>query len=98
MTSIQIVYWRDIPAQVKARSGRIRAAKPLADRFQEGIDDAAMRAGASQSDAYLAEWRTADLPERDGDPASLVEALVAELESAYPPERLQALVETGGRA
>jgi hypothetical protein len=98
MTAIQVVYWRDIPAQVKARSGRARAAKPLADRFQESIDAAAMRAGASQSDAYLAEWRTVDRGERECDPASLVEALVAELESAYPSERLQALVDRGGRA
>jgi hypothetical protein len=98
MTAIQIVYWRDIPAQVRARSGRTRAAKPLEDRFQEAIDAAAMRAGLSQSDAYLAEWRTADALERDGDPASIVDAVVAELESAYSPERLQALVAQGGRA
>jgi hypothetical protein len=98
MTAIQIVYWRDIPVQVKARSGRIRAAKPLEDRFQEAIDAAAMGSGLSQSDAYLAEWRTADAAECDGDPASIVDAYVAELESAYPPERLQALVARGGRA
>jgi hypothetical protein len=98
MTAIQVVYWRDIPAQVKARVGRMRATRPLAERFQESIDAAAMRAGVSQSDAYLAEWRTVELAEREGDPASLVEALVAELESAYPAERLQTLVDGGGRA
>jgi hypothetical protein len=98
MTTIQIVYWRDIPAQVKARSGRVRAAKPLADRFQEAIDAAAMRAGLSQSDAYLEEWRTVDSANREGDPAPIVDAVVEELESAYSPERLQALVARGGRA
>src|SRR5260370_40905321 len=93
MTSIQVVYWRDIPAQVKARSGRLRAAKPLADRFQEAIDAAAMRAGLTQSDDYLAEWRTSEAENRVGDPEAIVAALVAGLEATYSPERLEALVQ-----
>ncbi len=98
MATYQIVYWRDIPAQVKARQGRERVARPLSDRFQVAIDDAAMRSGASETDAYLAEWRTSEPRERTGDPEAVAEALVAELEAAYPPERLRALAEKGGRA
>jgi hypothetical protein len=45
MTEIQVVFWRDIPAQVKARRGRERAARGLDPRFQEAVDAAAMRAG-----------------------------------------------------
>jgi hypothetical protein len=96
VTAVQIVYWRDIPAQVKARSGRVRASQPLSDRFQEAIDAAAMQAGATQSDAYLAEWRTAEQPERDGEPEAAAAAIIAELESAYPAERLKAMVANGG--
>jgi hypothetical protein len=97
MTTFQVVYWRDIPAQVKVRSGRTRAAKPLANRFQEAIDAAAMGSGASETDTYLAAWRTSEAEERDGEPESVAVALVAELESAYPPERLEALVANGGK-
>lgn len=97
MTTFQVVYWRDIPAQVKVRSGRTRAAKPLSNRFQEAIDAAAMQAGATQTDAYLADWRTSEAAERPGEPEAVAEALVSELESAYPPERLAALVADGGR-
>lgn len=69
MAKITIVYWRDIPAQVIAkpggRSGRRSAPgsgpspikKELNLRFQEAIDRAAMRAGCSDSDKYLEEWR-----------------------------------------
>ena len=32
----------------------------LADRFQEAIDMAAMRGGASDTDSYLADWRRAE--------------------------------------
>jgi len=97
-TTYQIVYWRDIPAQVKVRAGRVRAGKPLSDRFQVAIDQAAMRTGASGTDAYLAEWWTSEPRERAGDPNALATQLVAELEAAYPPERLRALANNGGRA
>ena len=96
MTAVQIVYWRDIPAQVKARSGRVRTSRPLSDRFQEAIDAAAMRAGLTESDVYLAEWRTSEPVERDGEPEAVAAAIVAELEAAYSSERLVALVATGG--
>ena len=97
-TAYQVVYWRDIPAQVKVRSGRTRAAKPLSDRFQVAIDDAAMRSGATGTDAYLAEWRTTEPADREGEPDAVADALVAELEGAYPDERLWTLAMNGGRS
>jgi hypothetical protein len=93
----QVVYWRDIPAQVKLRAGRERLARPLSERFQQAIDAAAMRAGLAESDAYLAEWRSSDWQERDGPMADLAAALVAELESDYPDDRLTTLAARGGR-
>lgn len=96
-TAYQVVYWRDIPAQVKARSGRDRLARPLGDRFQKAIDVAAMRTGATGGDDYLEEWRISEWQEREGEPQSVVEALVAELESLYSKERLGTLAANGGR-
>lgn len=96
-TSTQVVYWRDIPAQVKARSGRTRLAKPLSDRFQRAIDEAAMRSGMSGSDDYLEEWRTVERPDQDGEPEAIVDRIVAQLEADYPPERLKQLAASGGR-
>ncbi len=94
--TFQIVYWRDIPAQVRVRRGASRHARPLGDRFQLAIDEAALRSGAAEADRYLAEWRTSEWQEREGEPRSLAEALVAEIERAYGPERLRALVANGG--
>jgi hypothetical protein len=98
MASYQIVYWRDIPAQVKARIGRERAAMQLSQRFQVGIDRAAMRAGLFNTDDYLGAWRTSEAQERDGEPMAVAEAVAAELEAAYTDDRLDALVENGGVA
>ena len=96
MTIIQIVYWRDIPAQVKVKAGRVRASRQLTDRFQVAIDRAAMRAGLFNADDYLNAWRTADRPEREGEPEAVAEAVAAELEAGYSDARLEALGANGG--
>ncbi len=92
----QIVYWRDIPAQIKIKEGRQRKGRPLSDRFGQAIDQAAMLAGLTGSDAYLAEWRTTGWQESDEEAEALAERLAAELEAAYPAERLRVMVKNGG--
>ncbi|MCA9984121.1 MAG: virulence factor [Anaerolineales bacterium] len=93
----QIIYWRDIPAQVKVQAGRReRATRELSQRFQVAIDEAAMRAGFTDTDAYLAEWRASDWEERDGELEPLADELAAELEASYPPERVRAIMANGG--
>ena len=97
MSLIQIVYWRDIPAQVKVRQGRARVSRPLPTRFQEAIDSAAMRAGVSGADEYLAEWRTSEAIERAGPPEAVADEVVLEFETAYPDERLKKLIKNAGK-
>lgn len=97
MSLIQIVYWRDIPAQVKVREGRARISRPLPTRFQEAIDSAAMRAGASGTDEYLAEWRTSEATERAGPPEAVADEVVLEFEASYPDEQLKKLIENAGK-
>jgi hypothetical protein len=93
----QIVFWRDIPAQVKIRDGRKRHGRPLSDRFEKAIDQAAMYAGLTNSDDYLGEWRTDAWQEREGDPEAIAEELAIQLEEAYPPQRLRQMARNGGR-
>jgi hypothetical protein len=95
-TRVQIVFWRDIPAQVKARAGEIRASCPLSDRFQQAIDRAAMIAGMAGTDDYLSAWRTSDWETRDGSADEAAQAECASLETAYPEPRLQQLAASGG--
>ncbi len=90
------IYWRDIPAQVIGRPGRkSNLKKELAPRFAKAIDRAAMRAGRGSSDAYLADWRR-ESEDVSGDLAALVDARVAELESEFDDEYLEAVVKAGG--
>lgn len=83
MASVQILYWKDIPVQVRARDEKGRASLPMPDRFQVAIDQAAMLAGLTGSDAYteLYEWRNSD--DRSGTALEVVAAVVAELDASY---------------
>ncbi len=97
MPDLSIIYWRDIPAQVMVGSGRKAVKRELPERFQVAIDAAAMRAGARDTDAYLADWRKAPAGSRDGDAEAVVASACDEIEATYDKERLRRLVEAGGR-
>lgn len=93
-----IVYWRDIPAQVIVKAGRRNVAKrELSLRFTEAIDMCAMRVGAKDSDAYLAEWRKSDPVPVGDDLEAEAEAAAAEIEATYDKDRLVALVKGEGK-
>jgi hypothetical protein len=96
MVRQQIVFWRDIPAEVLIRDGRNRTRAPLSRRFLEAIDMAAMHVGAKDSDAYLAGWRSETSADLDGDPAALAAAAADAIEADYPKARLAALIKSGG--
>jgi hypothetical protein len=92
-----IVYWRDIPAQVIVRAGRRAAAKrELSERFIQAIDACAMRVGAKDTDAYLAEWRRGPAEPCGEDLEAEAETARARLEDEYGRDRLRQLVDNGG--
>lgn len=96
MADLIVVFWRDIPAQVIVKKGRQSARRELPLRFTEAIDMCAMRVGARDTDAYLAEWRRA-APEKVGDDIEAeAEAAARSLEDNYSDDRLKALVKAGG--
>lgn len=98
MPDVTVVYWRDIPAQVIVGKGRRGAKRQLAERFEQAIDRAAMKANARDTDAYLAEWRKAAPYPVDGDPAEIAQAEAARLEQEYDQDRLKVLIDNDGRA
>ena len=97
MADLVVVCWRDIPAQVIVKKGRQSAKRELPLRFTEAIDMAAMRTGAAETDAYLAEWRRADPVPVSDDLEAEADKAVAELDARYTRERLVALVKAGGK-
>ena len=98
MPDVTIVYWRDIPAQVIVGKGRRAAKVQLSQRFEQAIDRAAMKVGASDTDAYLAEWRRAAPYRLEGDGAEIAAAEAARLEAEFDSDRLKALIANDGWA
>ena len=101
MAHLIIVSWRDIPAQVIVEKGRGRrresAKVELSKRFIAAIDSAAMRDGAEGADDYLEEWKRSDPVEvPDENMEATATARAAEIEVAYPAERLRDLIAGGG--
>ena len=98
MASLSIISWRDIPAQVVVRHGRVTAKVQLSPRFQEAVDRAAMRAGRGSSDAYLADWKRSDARPCGEDLQAEAAAEAARIEAAYTDEALEALIRSKGLA
>jgi len=98
MPQLIVVYWRDIPAQVIVRQGRRAAKRPLPERFEQAIDRCAMKVGARDTDAYLAEWRKAAPVEVEGDPEAAAEAEAARIDREIDAERLRTLIANAGWA
>jgi hypothetical protein len=96
MANLTIVYWRDIPAQVIVKQGRTAAKRELPERFVTSIDAAAMKAGARDTDSYLADWRRADPIPVGDDLEAEAQAWADKIEADYPNERLAALAKSGG--
>ncbi|KRS14436.1 hypothetical protein XM53_01550 [Roseovarius atlanticus] len=98
MVDVTVVYWRDIPAQVIVGKGRRGSKRPLPERFEQAIDRAAMKVGAEDTDAYLAEWRKAAPYEVEGEADAVAEAEAARLDREYDQARIKQLIANDGWA
>ena len=89
-----MTYWRELPSLVVAREGESVTKGLLDPRFQEAIDEAAMRLGAD---------RQRRLPRRmdprrldagsEGSGPEVCDRVVADLEAQWPAERLTAYLD-----
>ena len=86
MTTYQVLYWRDIPAQVRVFGGRRPLSRQMPDWFQQEIDRVAMGDGLTGTDAYLDEWRWSEKRAWAGEESEagdVAEVLLKRLEDEY---------------
>jgi|UniRef100_UPI00404AE32E methanogenic corrinoid protein MtbC1 len=81
-TTYQILYWQDLPSEIKASDEYTEVKIELPTSFVERIDLAAQRLGLTDATSYSAQYRWGDEQERVGDAVSVVAALQAELEAS----------------
>ena len=70
----------------------------LEERFEQAIDRAAMKSGAAETDAYLADWRKAPAYSVEGSDEDAAKSEAARLEAEYDKDRLMVLINNHGRA
>ncbi len=78
MIQYQVLYWRDIPVQIKLFAGRRPSSHILPARFQLAIDRIAMREGLVGSDAYLEQWHWSEKQAHTGTPEDVLQTLLRE--------------------
>lgn len=84
MTRYKILYWQEVPTQIKAEDDDLEEVSlSLSPRFLERIDVLAAKRGLQKSDDYLAQWRWSDEQEREGTAGQVAEALALELERDF---------------
>jgi hypothetical protein len=84
MATYKILYWQEIPSQIRAEDAEDDVTLPLDPRFMEQIDHAAGQRGLQGTDDYLAQWRWSDEVEREGSAREVADAVKEELERQWP--------------
>ncbi len=81
MARYQILYWKDIPAQIKVTEpGKRPISRQLPDRYQQKIDALAMKLGLHGSDAYLDEWNWSEPQETNTSAEETIDTLMRQFE------------------
>lgn len=81
MATYRILYWQEIPSQIKAVDDLDEVTAQLDSRFMERIDQLAAQRGLQGTDDYLAQWHWSDDQERDGTAEDVARAVKRELEA-----------------
>jgi hypothetical protein len=93
MAEYRITYWREIPSMVTAREGEATTKSGLPARFQEAIDEAAMRQNMAGSDAYLEQWHHGEWQAKEGSPDEVAAEVAERLDAEYDAARLESMLE-----
>ena len=84
MAQYQILYWQDIPSQIKTWDDFDEIKAELPQRFSARIDAAAEARGLTKADDYLSQWKWTDAQEQPGTPEEVAAAIRQELETKWP--------------
>ncbi|MGB6727360.1 MAG: virulence factor [Terracidiphilus sp.] len=81
MAKYKVLYWQEIPTQIKVEDDEDDLSVMLDDRFMKLIDILAAKRGLQDADDYLAQWKWSEEEEREGSVQEVAEAVKTELEA-----------------
>ena len=85
MATYKILYWQEVPSQIKAEDDQDDVTVPMPPQFMERIDRLAAQRGLEQSDDYLAQWQWSEERERPGTAREVAETVALELRAQAKP-------------
>ena len=100
MAKFRLMYWKEIPVQVKAEDDEGEVSRPLDDRFQQGVDAISMFDGSGGSDEYMAAWEWGNYTEMKGSAEEVADAVARRFNSRFPHDfvaRVRGLQQSGDR-
>jgi Virulence factor len=81
MAMFKVLYWQEIPTQIKAEDDADDVTVMLDEGFMKQVDILAAKRGLQSMDDYLAQWKWSEEAEREGSAREVAAALKAELEA-----------------
>ena len=81
MATYQILYWHEVPSQIRVEDDQDQVNVALCSKFQERIDQLAVQRDLQGADDYLAGWNWSEEAERAGSAQQVAQQLQAELEA-----------------
>lgn len=79
MATYKILYWQEIPVQIKADGDGESVKLQVTDNVMNVVDAFAMRQGIIGTDDYLEQWHWSEPAERPGSAQEVAHALQQEL-------------------
>jgi hypothetical protein len=93
MATYKVLYWYDIPTQVRAEDKDGKVNLQLPQRFQLAIDEVAMAAKLISDDDYTNGYKWCPAQEMPGSAKEVAEAVVSKLDAKFPEIKISPLVE-----
>jgi hypothetical protein len=81
MATYKVLYWQEIPTQIKAEDDDEDVTVMLDPKFMLQVDILAAKRGLQGSDDYLAQWKWSEEEEREGSARDVAAQVKAELEA-----------------
>ena len=81
MATYKVLYWQEIPTQIKAEDDDEDVTVMLDGKFMLQVDILVAKRGLQGSDDYLAQWKWSEEEEREGSAREVAERVKAELEA-----------------
>ena len=100
MAKVRVMYWKEIPVQIKAEDEWENVSIMLDGRFQQGVDAVSMLDDSSSSEDYMMGWQWGPVTDVFGDAREVAQEMAERFNEGFPRDlvaRIRDLHHSGDR-